>query len=164
MAQEPIKVLGVDPGSAATGWAVVSVRGNHYTLHAAGVIRPRGNERSHRLADLALRMKRVITENTPDEAAVETPFTGRNPKSTIVLAEARGALLSVLGEAGLAVVGYSPAEIKSAIVGHGRAEKGQVVFMVTRFLALKTPPAQDAADAMAAALTHLHRRRWPTPK
>ncbi len=163
MARQLVKVLGVDPGSAATGWAVVSASGNHHTLHAAGVIRPRGSQRALRLADLARRMRDVAAENNPDEVAVETPFTGRNPRSAIILAEARGAILSVLGEAGLAVADYSPAEVKKAIVGHGAAEKAQVVFMVMRLLALKQPPAQDAADAMAVALTHLHQRRWPSP-
>lgn len=164
MAVSPTRVLGVDPGSAATGWAVISRRGHQYILHDSGVIRPRGTDRAPRLGDLAQRLEIVIAGARPDEAAVETPFTGRNPKSAMVLAEARGVILGVLGVAGISVVGYSPAEVKSAIVGHGRADKAQVVFMVTRFLNLASPPAQDAADAMAVALTHLHRRGWPAAR
>jgi len=162
MVSSPTRVLGVDPGSVATGWAEVSVRGNHYTLHDSGVIRPRGADRAAKLGDLGKRLAEVIARSDPNDAAVETPFTGRNPRSAIVLAEARGVILSVLGAAGISVVGYSPAEVKSAIVGHGRADKAQVVFMVSRFLGLPAPPPQDAADAMAVALTHLHRRRWPS--
>lgn len=161
MAQGTVRVLGVDPGSAATGWAIVSVAGNRYTMHGAGVIRPRGSERASRLADLGRKLNSVIVDSQPDESAVETPFSGRNPRSAIVLAEARGVILSVLGTVGLSVADYSPAEVKSAIVGNGRAEKDQVVFMVTRLLGLSVAPAKDAADAMAIALTHLHRRRWP---
>lgn len=164
MAHDPTKVLGVDPGSVATGWAVVSMQGNRYTLYEAGVIRPRGSEKAARLADLGRKFKAVIADNTPQESAVETPFTGKNPKSAMVLAEARGVLLSQLGCAGLPVADYSPAEVKISIVGNGRAEKDQVVFMVTRLLGLKAPPAKDAADAMAVALTHLHHRRWPGRK
>lgn len=106
-------------------------------------------------------MAKIVEEFSPDQAAVETPFTGRNPRSTVVLAEARGALLSVLGSADIKVTDYSPAEVKKSIVGHGRAEKVQVAFMVSRLLGLRETPAHDAADAMAIALTHIHQRPRP---
>jgi crossover junction endodeoxyribonuclease RuvC len=159
-ADHQTRVLGIDPGSAATGWALVAGSGTRAALVEAGVIRPRGEDRTSRLADLARRFEAVLARCEPDEVAVETPFTGRNPRSAMVLAEARGVLLAVVGSAGLAAADYTPAEVKSAVVGHGRAEKGQVVFMVTRLLALGKDPARDAADAMAVALTHLHLRRW----
>ncbi len=123
-----------------------------------GVIRAKGDDRPTRLADLAGRMAKIVEEFSPDQAAVETPFTGRNPRSTVVLAEARGALLSVLGSADIKVTDYSPAEVKKSIVGHGRAEKVQVAFMVSRLLGLRETPPHDAADAMAIALTHIHQR------
>ena len=110
------------------------------------------------MGDLAQRMAKIVEEFSPDQAAVETPFTGRNPRSTVVLAEARGALLSVLGSANIGVSDYTPAEVKKSIVGHGRAEKAQIVFMVSRLLGLREPPPHDAADAMAIALTHIHQR------
>jgi crossover junction endodeoxyribonuclease RuvC len=156
-----LTVLGVDPGSGATGWAAVAANGNRAALVEAGVIRAKGRDRPARLADLGRRFTDLVQRLDPDEAAVETPFTGRNPKSAIALAEARGVLLAALGAGGLPVADYSPARIKQSIVGTGRAEKAQVVFMVTRLLGLDKAPPHDAADAMAVALTHLHLRRWP---
>ena len=136
----------------------MTAEGNRYHLVDFGVIRAKGDARPARLADLAGRMAAIIEEFRPDQAAVETPFTGRNPRSTVVLAEARGALLSVLGSANIGVTDYTPAEVKKSIVGHGRAEKVQVAFMVSRLLGLRETPPHDAADAMAIALTHIHHR------
>jgi len=156
-------VIGIDPGSAATGWAVVTAEGNRYQLHDFGIIRPKGDDRSTRLADLAGRLAEVIEKQNPDQAAVETPFTGRNPRSTVVLAEARGVILSVLGFSKIDVTDYTPAEVKKSIVGHGRAEKSQIAFMVSRLLGLHKAPPHDAADAMAIALTHIHHGRHRHP-
>ena len=153
------RVLGIDPGSAATGWAVVSASGNRYSLIDAGVIRPRGEGRPARLADICRRLEEVLVRFEPAEAAVETAFSGRNPRSSIALAEARGAILAVLGAAPLTVTGYPPAEVKKSIVGNGNAEKEQIVFMVRQLLNLQKDPPTDAGDAMAVALTHLHLRR-----
>ncbi len=137
---------------------MVTAEGNRYHLFDFGVIRPKGDDRSTRLSDLAERLAKVIEEHGPDQAAVETPFTGRNPRSTVVLAEARGVILSVLGSARIGVTDYTPAEVKKSIVGHGRAEKPQIAFMVSRLLGLHKTPPHDAADAMAIALTHIHHR------
>jgi len=152
-------VFGIDPGSAATGWAMVGREGSHYRLAASGVIRPKGGNRALRLGDLASKLGCLVEEHQPREAAVETPFTGRNPKSAIALAEARGVILGVLGRHGIDVTGYSPAEVKKSIVGTGRAEKAQMIYMVCRLLSLDREPPSDAADAMSIALTHLARRR-----
>jgi len=149
------RVLGIDPGSSATGWALVIATGNRYRLEEAGVIRPRGADRPVRLADLAARLDERIVSLSPDVAAVELAFSGRNPRSGLVLAEARGVILATLGRHGLPVRGLTPAAVKSAVVGTGRAEKQQVVFMVVRLLGLAKPPARDAADAIAVALTYL---------
>ena len=151
-----VKVLGIDPGSRATGWALVVAEGNRYHLDSAGVLRPRGVGREDRLADLQRRLVAVVEETAPDCAAVESSFSGVNPRSGIALAESRGAILAALGGCGIEVCSYSPAQVKSAIVGHGRAEKQQVVYMVVRLLKLAEDPPQDAADAIAAALTHIH--------
>ena len=151
-----LRVLGVDPGSRATGWALVVTEGNRYQLECAGVIRPRGDQRHRRLANLRHRLAEVVEDLAPDCAAVESSFSGRNPKSGLALAESRGVILAVLGGLDLDVSSYSPAQVKSAIVGHGRAEKQQVNYMVVRLLSLTDPPASDAADAIAVALTHIH--------
>ncbi len=159
-----VRVLGIDPGSRATGWAMVVAAGNRYRLEAAGVVRPRGGDREHRLADLYRTMTDVVATCAPDCAAVESSFSGRNPKSGLALAECRGVILAVLGCNDFATVSYTPAEIKSAIVGNGRAEKQQVVYMVEKLLKLAASPATDAADAMAAALTHIHIGGWRTSR
>lgn len=149
------RILGVDPGSAATGWAVIESAGSRVTLAAAGVIRTGSGERPVRLARLDTALSDVVARHLPDAAAVESSFSGRNPRAGLALAESRGVALAVLGKAGVAVTSYTPAQVKSAVVGYGRAEKGQVVYMVVRLLGLEKQPAQDAADAMAVALTHL---------
>ncbi|MGD9252475.1 MAG: crossover junction endodeoxyribonuclease RuvC [Holophagae bacterium] len=159
-----VRVLGVDPGSSATGWALVVVEGNRYRLEASGVIRPRGSSRSTRLADLHRRLAATVDDQRPDFAAVESSFSGINPKSGIALAESRGVVLAVLGGHQIEVSSYSPAQVKSAVVGHGRAEKEQVNYMVVRLLSLPKPPPSDAADAMAVAITHLHSRQPQIPR
>lgn len=151
-----VRVLGIDPGSRATGWALVIAEGNRYRLETAGVVRPRGDHRHGRLADLQHRLAKVARDVDPDCAAVESSFSGLNPKSGLALAESRGVILAVLGGLDLEVSSYSPAEVKSAVVGHGRAEKQQVNYMVVRLLSLDTKPPSDAADAMAVAITHIH--------
>ena len=155
-----MRVLGVDPGSSATGWALVVVEGNRYRLEKHGVVRPRGDQRARRLADLDRRFTEVVTMVSPDCAAVESSFSGRNPKSSLSLAEGRGVILAALGRSGIDVESYSPAQVKSAIVGYGNAQKRQVGYMVTRLLSLAKEPPADAADAIAVALTHLHTRRY----
>lgn len=156
-----LRVLGVDPGSSATGWALILAEGNRYRLQESGVVRSRGRDRGGRLADLQQRFFEIIERVTPDCAAVESSFSGRNPRSSLALAETRGVILATLGRLEIPTHSYTPAQIKSAIVGHGRAEKQQIVFMVTRLLGLSAAPPIDAADAMAVGLTHLHSSAAP---
>ena len=151
-----MRVLGVDPGSSATGWALILADGNRYRLVESGVSRPKGVDRAARLADLERRFFEIVARVAPDCAAVESSFSGRNPRSSLALAETRGVILATLGRLNVTTHSYSPAQVKSAIVGHGRAEKQQIVYMVTRLLALASAPPTDAADAMAVGLTHLH--------
>ena len=155
------RVLGVDPGSAATGWALVTAEGNRFRVEASGVVRTKSGERAQRLATLFQGFTAIVERLKPECAAVESGFFGKNAKSGLSLAESRGVLLAALGMQDIPVHSYSPAEVKSAIVGHGRAEKHQVVFMVVRLLGLPKNPSQDAADAMAIAMTHLQLRKWP---
>jgi len=159
-----LRILGVDPGSAATGWALIIAQGNRYHLEEHGVVRSRGADRALRLADLDEKFSAMLARLAPEAAAVESSFSGRNPISSLQLAESRGVLLAALGRCSIEVHSYSPAQVKSAVVGHGNAEKQQVVYMVSRLLALDSPPARDAADAMAVALTHLHRRSSRGPR
>jgi crossover junction endodeoxyribonuclease RuvC len=158
------RVLGIDPGSRATGWALVIAEGNKYHIESSGVVRPAGSSRPHRLADLQRRLASIVNDLAPDCAAVESSFSGINPKSGLALAESRGVILAVLGCDDLPVSSYSPAQVKSAIVGHGRAEKQQIKYMVVRLLNLDATPQADTADAMAVALTHIHLGSWKNPR
>ncbi|MCP4902696.1 MAG: crossover junction endodeoxyribonuclease RuvC [bacterium] len=155
-----MRVLGVDPGSAATGWAVVCKTGNTFALEDGGVIRTGKGTRPTRLARLDESLAEIVERLRPEAAAVESSFSGVNPRSGLRLAESRGVILAVLGRFAIEVEEYSPSQVKQAVTGYGRAEKAQVKFMVARLLHLeKTPPA-DAADAMAVALAHLQAARW----
>jgi crossover junction endodeoxyribonuclease RuvC len=152
-----VRILGVDPGSRAAGWAVVSFDDSP-RLVAAGVLRPPTDTPfAERLRALHDGLLAVAERERPDEAAVERVFSGVNPQSLITLGEARGVLLLALARAGIPVHEVTPAEIKKTVTGTGQAGKEQVRRMVLSLLG--SPPgasrlALDAADAAAAALTH----------
>jgi crossover junction endodeoxyribonuclease RuvC len=147
-------ILGIDPGSRHTGWGVLRWQGDQQILVADGVLStPPGGGLPGRLADLAREIDGLVERYTPDAAAVETPYYGMNPRSLIVLAQARGAILAALAARGLEVMEYSPAEVKTAIAGNGRAEKTEVARMVKLLLRLDGAPRQaDTTDAIALAL------------
>ena len=105
----------------------------------------------------ALRL--VVETQRPDAAALESVFTAKNPRSALLLGEARGVALAACGLAGVETAEYAPTEVKLAVVGYGRAEKAQVQQMVQRLLGLAEPPPQDEADALAVAICHCARRR-----
>ena len=140
---------------------MIEAVGSRMTLASSGVLRPRGTGRPERLAWLYRETVGIAARELPDMAAVETPFAGINARSALALAEARGVVLAALGSLGLEVGALSPAAVKSAVVGTGRAEKRQVVFMVVRLLALPQDPPEDAADAMAVAIAHWRSTAWP---
>jgi len=152
-----MRILGVDPGSRAAGWALVSFEGPP-RLVAAGVLRPATTTPfAQRLLAIHDGLLAVVEREHPDEAAVERVFSGVNPQSLITLGEARGVLLLALARAGVPVHEVTPAEIKKTITGTGQAEKEQVRRMVLSLLGSPSGfsrLALDAADAAAAALTH----------
>jgi crossover junction endodeoxyribonuclease RuvC len=150
-----MRVLGVDPGTVATGWGVVEERTHRLTHVAGGVIRPRG-PLAERLAHIYAQLQRLLADFEPTCVSLEKTFVGDNVQSAFRLGEARGAILVAAAQAGVAVREYSPAEIKVAVVGHGRADKQQMQTMVTRLLDLCGPLAADEADALGAAICHLH--------
>jgi crossover junction endodeoxyribonuclease RuvC len=155
-------ILGLDPGSLHTGYGLVARRGSSVTVVEAGRIScPRAQALPARLAHLAARVSELIGRHPPDLAALETPFQGLNARSLIVLAEARGVLLATLAGCGIEIVEYSPAEVKSAVTGSGRAEKQQVARMVRLLLAMPPMAAMpaDATDALAVALCCAQRLR-----
>lgn len=154
-----MRVLGVDPGTVATGWGVVDERPPGLLHVAGGVIRARG-PLAERLGRVYDEVRRVLAEFAPDCVGLEKTFVGDNVQSAFRLGEARGAILVAAAQARVPVCEYSPAEIKVAVVGHGRAAKEQVQAMVLRILGVPGPLAADAADALGVAICHLHTQRF----
>lgn len=147
-----MRILGVDPGSRATGWALVAFEVS-VRLEGAGVIRPPSDlPLERRLLFLHDALDALIDRLVPDTAAVERVFAGANPQSLITLGEARGVLLLALARRGVPAAGITPAEVKRAVTGTGAAAKEQVRRMVASLLGRRLP--LDAADAAAAALAH----------
>ena len=157
-----MKVLGVDPGTAATGYGVVVRKdGGAVSLVECGVIRTStGEELPVRLREIRDGLAEVIERHRPDVVAVESIFYGKNVRSTVMLGHARGVVLLAAAERGLGVADYTPSEIKNAVVGTGRGSKEQVQFMVKQLLRLKeVPKPADAADGVAVALCHMNTGR-----
>jgi len=149
-----LRILGLDPGSRHTGYGLLDKHGSKLTAVAHGQIScPPKLPVPDRIVHLTAELEALLTKWTPATVALETPFHGLNARSLIVLAQARGALLAVLGRHGLDIHEYSPAEVKSAVTGHGRSDKEQVAKMVTMILALRDQPlSRDATDALAIAI------------
>lgn len=155
-----LRVLGVDPGSRVTGFGVIDCAGARLRHVAHGTVRLGGQtSQAGRLDRLHRAIADVIAQHRPDVASVEQVFVASSPRAALVLGQARGAALVALGEAGLAVHEYTPAQIKQTVAGSGRAAKAQIQQMVRRLLALESRPAADAADALAAAICHAHMGR-----
>jgi crossover junction endodeoxyribonuclease RuvC len=150
---DSMRILGIDPGSATTGYGVV-VRERGTVAHVAhGTIQPRqGISLPERLAAIQRDLRAVVEEYEPDSAVVERVFVSANVRSALVLGQARGAILATLGAAGVPVDELSAREIKKAVTGSGAADKTQIQAMVVRLLGLERAPVTDAADALAAAI------------
>ena len=149
-------VIGIDPGTRATGYGVVAKGDGAVSLLECGVIRTDASDRlEHRLRTIYDGLQEVFERNPADVVAVERVFHGKNAHTSLILGHARGAVLLAATLKDLPVEEYSAAEVKNAITGTGRATKEQVQFMVQRLLRLKTPPTpSDAADGVAVALCH----------
>jgi crossover junction endodeoxyribonuclease RuvC len=155
----PLRILGIDPGLNRTGYGVVGISGSQLTYLAAGVIKVPAGELHERLGTILSELTGVIRDARPQVATIEKVFVNVNPKSTLLLGQARGAAICAAVQAGLAVHEYAALQIKQAVVGFGQADKRQVQAMVQRLLALAAPPPTDAADALACAICHAHSRR-----
>ena len=152
------RVLGVDCGSIATGYGIIDSEGRSARMVASGVILT-GARLSfpQRLKQISDGLRKMIETHSPEVMAVEEIFYSVNVKSLVKLGQVKGVVLLAAADAGLAIHEYSPLEIKSAVVGYGRAEKSQVQQMIKLLLSLKQLPPEDAADALAVALCHAHR-------
>ncbi|HEX7380907.1 MAG TPA: crossover junction endodeoxyribonuclease RuvC [Nevskiaceae bacterium] len=156
-----VRVLGIDPGSRVTGYGVIERCGGELRHVAHGCIRCADAALPMRLQRIHSALVDLIAEQRPDEAAVESVFVRRNVNSALVLGQARGVALLALAQGGLIPHEYAPAQVKSTIVGTGRAEKRQIQHMVCAILKLPETPAADAADALAIALCHARLRGSP---
>lgn len=149
--------LGIDPGTAITGYGVVRRREDGLvSLLECGVIRTSSSQAlPRRIREIFEGIQEIIQRFQPDAVAVEDVFQGKNVRSALTLGHARGAILLAAALKDVSIAEYSPREIKSAVVGNGNATKDQVAYMVQRQLRLKDPPTPaDAADGVAAALCH----------
>ena len=151
-------ILGIDPGLAIVGWGVVeSVRGRFRTLGYGAIRTPAGTRTEDRLLLIYRELQAIIAHYHPDEMAVEELFFTNNVTTGIRVAEARGIVLLCGEQNQLPIAEYTPPQVKQAVVGYGKAEKKQVIAMVTSILRLAEPPKpDDTADALAIAICHGH--------
>ena len=159
MSTHALRILGIDPGLNRTGFGVIDAHGDRLRFVDAGVIRVPAGELAVRLGVILRELGAVIAEHRPAMAVVEQVFVNVNPKSTLLLGQARGAALCAAVAADLPVHEYAALSVKQAVVGTGRATKEQVQMMITRLLSLAVAPPPDAADALACAVCHAHARR-----
>jgi crossover junction endodeoxyribonuclease RuvC len=150
-----LRILGIDPGSHVTGYAVIEKEGNYLRHVLHGEIKPlKDSLLSIVLVSIYQQLTALIKETTPDVIAVENIFYGKNVRSLIKQAQVRGLVIFTGANQGIPIFEYSPLEVKQAVVGYGRAEKRQVQIMVKAILKLSSLPPADAADALAVAVCH----------
>jgi crossover junction endodeoxyribonuclease RuvC len=156
----PIRILGIDPGLRRTGWGVVEIAGNRLGFLGCGsVITNVRQALALRLVAIHDGLSRVIEEYRPDEAAVEATFVNKDAAATLKLGQARGIAVVVPARAGVLVAEYAPNLVKKSIVGAGHGDKAQVRMMIGVLLPKANPHSEDAADALAIAVTHAHHRQ-----
>jgi len=155
-----MRVLGIDCGTERTGYGVIESDGRTHRLVSAGVIHTSPKSPLElRLQEISRQLRGVILRDQPEAAAVEEVFYSTNVKTALKLAHVRGVALLAISEAGLELGEYSPLEVKTSVVGYGRAEKAQVQMMVRSLLRLETTiDSEDACDALAVAMCHATRR------
>lgn len=151
-----LRILGIDPGLRVTGFGVIEQTGQHLAYVASGCIRSGEGELPARLKVLLDGLQEVIAAYQPQCAAIEQVFVNVNPKSTLLLGQARGAAICAAVASALPVAEYTALQVKQAVAGTGHANKDQVKAMVRRLLKLPGDPGADAADALACAICHAH--------
>ncbi len=151
-----MRLLGIDPGLRITGYGVIDMIGQQLTYVASGVVRTDTGELPGRIKIIFEGVSEVLAQFRPDASAIEKVFVNVNPQSTLLLGQARGAVIAALTAAGQPVHEYTALQIKQAVVGNGHAEKEQVMHMVKRLLNLSAQPGADSADALACAICHAH--------
>src|SRR5882724_2451170 len=157
---QTIRILGIDPGLRRTGWGLIAADGNRLIYLACGSVESNNKHSlAERLVTIHDGLARIVDEFRPDEAAVEATFVNRDAAATLKLGQARGIALLVPAKAGVLVAEYAPNLVKKTIVGAGHAEKAQIRLMIGVLLPKADPQSEDAADALAIAVTHAHHRQ-----
>jgi crossover junction endodeoxyribonuclease RuvC len=153
-----MRILGIDPGSGSTGYGIIETDGSQHRAILYGAIKTQPQKPFHeRLLKIYTDLSRVLSRESADMMVIEEVFHATNVQSALKLGHARGVALLIAAQKGLQVWEYSPLEIKSAVVGYGRADKAQIQMMVRLLLNLpETPSPDDAADALAIAICHAH--------
>lgn len=153
-----MRILGLDPGSAITGFGLIEAQRGGYQLEQFGTLRtPAGMPASQRLKMLYDALQQLLLKFQPEQVAIEKLFFNKNTTTAIPVGQARGVLLLACAQRDLIVSEYTPLEVKQALTGYGRANKQQIQYMVSRLLHMDAPPKNDdAADALAIAITHAH--------
>jgi crossover junction endodeoxyribonuclease RuvC len=155
-----IRILGIDPGLRRTGWGVVEIAGNRLGFIGCGTVATNNEESlAARLLVIHDGLMRVLDEFRPDEAAVEATFVNKDANATLKLGQARGIAIVVPAKAGVPVSEYAPNLVKKSIVGAGHGDKAQIRMMIGVLLPKADPSSDDAADALAVAVTHAHHRQ-----
>lgn len=156
MTGDKIRILGIDPGLRVTGFGVIDKNGDNLTYVSSGCVKTSEGELPSRLKLILDNLSEIITQYQPEHVAIEQVFVNINPKSTLLLGQARGAAICAAVMNNLVVAEYTALQIKQAVVGNGHAKKDQVQEMVMRLLNLANCPSADAADALACAICHAH--------
>jgi crossover junction endodeoxyribonuclease RuvC len=155
-----IRIVGIDPGLRRTGWGVVEITGNRLGFLGCGSVTTNDKDSlASRLLTIHDGLMRILEEFRPDEAAVEQTFVNSNAAATLKLGQARGIAMVVPARAGVPVAEYAPNLVKKSIVGAGHADKTQIRMMIGVLLPKADPSSDDAADALAIAVTHAHHRQ-----
>ncbi|BAJ02323.1 crossover junction endodeoxyribonuclease RuvC [Shewanella violacea] len=149
-------ILGIDPGSRITGYGVIKRNGRHPIYLGSGCIRTSSDDFAYRLKQIFDGVSEIIRQYQPTEFAIERVFMAKNADSALKLGQARGAAIVAATNVDLPVGEYSATQIKSAVVGTGKAQKSQVQHMVQQILKLSASPQADAADALGVAICHFH--------
>jgi crossover junction endodeoxyribonuclease RuvC len=154
-----VRVFGIDPGSARTGYGCVQSDGTRHRLVACGAISlPKTNSFPQKLQVIHVELAKLLSLHRPDCVAIENLFHAANARSALRLGHARGVAMLAAVEADVPIIEYTPTEVKQSVVGYGRAEKSQVQMMIQLLLGLSAPPTPyDASDALAIAICHLHK-------
>jgi crossover junction endodeoxyribonuclease RuvC len=154
-----IRILGIDPGLRRTGWGILDAQGNRLGFVACGQIKTNSEDAlADRLVTIHNALTLVVSEFCPNEAAAEATFVNKDAGATLKLGQARGVALLAPARARLPVSEYAPNLVKKTIVGTGHGDKAQIRMMVRVLLPKANPQTEDAADALAIAITHAHHR------